>query len=125
MKNKCSLPWGYHLMLDCSGCNDNIENKREIYNFTVELLKKIKMKGFGKPIIKYLLAGEKNQGYSMIQLITTSNISAHFMDLSGTAYFDVFSCKSFDPDQAEKIIKKYFSPKKIKRQFIKRQAPND
>ena len=25
----------------------------------------------------------------------------------------------------EKIIKKYFAPKKIKRQFIKRQAPND
>ena len=47
------------------------------------------------------------------------------MDLSGTAYFDVFSCKSFDPAQAEKIIKKYFAPKKIKRQFIKRQAPND
>jgi S-adenosylmethionine/arginine decarboxylase-like enzyme len=121
MKNKSA--WGYHLMLDCSGCNDNIKDKRAIETFVKDLLKEVDMKPHGKPLIEYLLPGHKNQGYSMVQLITTSNISAHFMDLDGTAYFDVFSCKKFDPKLAEKIIKKHFAPKKYKVKFLTRQAP--
>jgi len=124
MKNKRSLPWGYHLMLDCSGCNDNIANKSKIFDFNKELIRKIRMKAFGTPTIEYLLSGHKNQGYSLLQLIHTSNISAHFMDLSNTAYFDVFSCKKFDPKAAVQIIKKYFKPKNIKVNFIRRQAPD-
>jgi S-adenosylmethionine/arginine decarboxylase-like enzyme len=121
MKNKSA--WGYHLMLDCSGCNGNIKDKRAIETFVKDLLKAVDMKPHGKPLIEYLLPGQRNQGYSMIQLITTSNISAHFMDLDGTAYFDVFSCKKFDPKLAEKIIKKHFAPKKYKVKFLTRQAP--
>jgi len=121
MKNNSA--WGYHLMLDCSGCNDNIKNKKAIENFIKDLLHTIKMIPHGKPQIEYLLSGHKNQGYSMIQLIKTSNISAHFMDLDGTAYFDIFSCKRFDPKLAEKIIKKHFGPKKYTTKFLTRQAP--
>jgi S-adenosylmethionine/arginine decarboxylase-like enzyme len=122
MKNKSA--WGYHLMLDCSSCNDNIKNKKAIQIFIKDLIRTIKMVPHGKPLIEYLLPGHKNQGYSMIQLIKTSNISAHFMDLNGTAYFDIFSCKKFNPKLAEKIIKKHFGPKKYKIKFLTRQAPN-
>jgi hypothetical protein len=45
------------------------------------------------------------------------------MDLDGTAYFDIFSCKKFNPKLAEKIIKKHFGPKKYKIKFMTRQAP--
>jgi S-adenosylmethionine/arginine decarboxylase-like enzyme len=45
------------------------------------------------------------------------------MELNGTAYFDIFSCKTFDPKAAEKVIKKYFAPKKYKVKFLTRQAP--
>jgi S-adenosylmethionine/arginine decarboxylase-like enzyme len=110
-------------MLDCSSCNDNIKSKKAINIFIKDLLHAIKMIPHGKPLIEYLLPGHKNQGYSMIQLIKTSNISAHFMDLDGTAYFDIFSCKKFNPKLAEKIIKKHFSPKKYKIKFLTRQAP--
>lgn len=110
-------------MLDCSGCNDNIKNKKAIELFVNDLILKIKMIPHGKPIIEYLLSGHENQGYSMVQLIHTSNISAHFMELNGTAYFDIFSCKKFNPKLAEKIIKKHFDPKKYKIRFLPRQAP--
>ena len=113
--------WGYHLMLDCSGCH-NIDNREHIYNFVNDLIIQIDMTAHGEPVIEYLLPGDPNQGYSLMQLITTSNICGHFMELNGTAYFDVFSCKEFDPKIVKTVVKKYFDPKKIKSKLIKRQA---
>ncbi len=108
-------------MLDCSGCK-NIDNKENIYNFVKELVKRIDMEAHGEPIIEYLLPGDPKQGYSLLQLITTSNISAHFMELDGTAYFDVFSCKEFDTDIAKSVVTEYFDPKKIRVNFLTRHA---
>ena len=113
--------WGYHLILDCSGCQD-INDKDQIYNFVKDLIQQIDMIAHGEPVIEYLLPGEPNQGYSLMQLITTSNICGHFMELDGTAYFDVFSCKEFNPATVKKVVKHYFNPKKIKSKLIKRQA---
>jgi S-adenosylmethionine/arginine decarboxylase-like enzyme len=113
--------WGYHLMVDCSGCS-NIESRDQIYNFVKDLTIRIGMQAHGEPVIEYLLPGDINQGYSLMQLITTSNICGHFMELNGTAYFDVFSCKEFDPKTVKRVIKDYFNPKKIKSKLIKRQA---
>jgi S-adenosylmethionine/arginine decarboxylase-like enzyme len=113
--------WGYHLMLDCSGCCD-INDQNQIYSFVKDLIQQIDMVAHGEPVIEYLLPGEPNQGYSLMQLITTSNICGHFMELDGTAYFDVFSCKEFDSATVEKVVKHYFNPKKIKSKLIKRQA---
>jgi hypothetical protein len=33
----------------------------------------------------------------MYQLIETSNLSGHFVDDTKDIYFDVFSCKQYDP----------------------------
>jgi S-adenosylmethionine/arginine decarboxylase-like enzyme len=76
----------------------------------------------GEPIIEHLLPGESKQGYSLMQLITTSNICAHFMELDGTAYFDIFSCKEYDIDLAQKIVQQYFAPEKMRVNFITRHA---
>jgi S-adenosylmethionine/arginine decarboxylase-like enzyme len=80
------------------------------------------MVAHGEPVIEYLLPGDPNQGYSLMQLITTSNICGHFMELDGTAYFDVFSCKDFDPVTVKKVVNSYFNPIKIKSKLIKRRA---
>jgi S-adenosylmethionine/arginine decarboxylase-like enzyme len=80
------------------------------------------MVAVGKPIIKYLCEDDPKSGYSLVQLIQTSNITAHFMDQDHTAYFDVFSCKEFDPAIVEAIVNKYFSPTNIKSNFLTRQA---
>ena len=114
--------FGYHLMLDCSGCNNNIASRDSIYNFTIDLVNRIDMIAHGEPIIEYLLLGDPKQGYSMLQLITTSNIAGHFMELDGTAYFDVFSCKVFDIEIAKSVVEEYFAPKKMRVNFITRNA---
>lgn len=115
------LYWGYHLLLDCSGC-EQIHLKDNIYNFIKDLVPSIDMIAHGEPIIEHLLAGDPKQGYSLMQLITTSNICAHFMELDGTAYFDIFSCKEFDIEKAKEIVIKYFNPKSIRVNFITRHA---
>lgn len=114
--------WGYHLMLDCSGCNNNIADRDQIYRFTKDLVERIDMTAHGEPIIEHLLQGDPKQGYSMMQLITTSNICAHFMELDGTAYFDIFSCKPFNIDIAQDVVKEYFNPAKLRVNFITRHA---
>ena len=96
--------WGYHLMLDCSGCT-GIDDRENIYNFIKDLVPRIDMLAHGDPIIEHLLPGDPKQGYSLMQLITTSNICAHFMELDGTAYFDIFSCKQFDLELAQDVVR--------------------
>jgi len=113
--------WGYHLMLDCSGCK-NIDKRDVIYKFTKDLIERIDMTAHGEPIIEYLLPGDPKQGYSLLQLITTSNIAGHFMELDGTAYFDVFSCKTFDIEIVKQVVHEYFQPGKMRVNFITRHA---
>jgi len=113
--------FGYHLMLDCSGC-ENIDSRDNIYNFVKELVKRIDMTAHGEPIIEYLLPGDPKQGFSLMQLITTSNISGHFMELDGTAYFDIFSCKTFDIEDAKNVVNEFFNPKKMRVNFVTRHA---
>jgi S-adenosylmethionine decarboxylase len=114
--------WGYHLILDCSGCNKNISNADVIYDFVDELVNAIDMKAVGEPIIEMLLKGEDNQGYSLMQLIETSNICGHFVDKDKSAYIDVFSCKEFDTNTVKDVIEKFFNPSIMKDTFLKRQA---
>jgi S-adenosylmethionine/arginine decarboxylase-like enzyme len=116
------MAWGYHLLLDCAGCNNRITDKEHIKNFVSELVTKIDMIAVGDPVIEFLLPGEPNQGYSLMQLIVTSNITAHFIDSNNTAYIDIFSCKDYNQDIAKSIVMDYFNPTSIKETFIQRQA---
>jgi S-adenosylmethionine/arginine decarboxylase-like enzyme len=114
--------WGYHLILDCSGCNNSTKDKETIYQFVKQLINDIEMIAVGEPVIEYLSPTEENSGYSLMQMIMTSNITAHFVDSTQSAYIDVFSCKEFDNSVVIDLVKKYFSPKKIKTTFLTRHA---
>ncbi len=114
--------WGYNLLLDCAECNYNIYNKDMISTFAKILVKEIDMVAYGEPIVEFMLKGDPKQGYSLVQLITTSSITGHFMDFDRTAYIDIFSCKEFDVDIAEKVVKSFFEPKRMRRNFITRDA---
>lgn len=115
--------WGYHLMLDCSGCDiGSIASRDNIYDFVKDLVSRIDMTAYGEPVIEHLLPGDPKQGYSLMQLITTSNICGHFMELDGTAYFDIFSCKPFDIEVAKMVVNEYFQPSRVRVNFLTRHA---
>lgn len=115
-------PWGYHLLLDCGGLNSNITSSEEIKKFIVDLVNRINMQAVGDPVIEHLLPNTDNSGYSVFQMIQTSNITAHFTDKQFTGYIDVFSCKEFDPEIVIEVVKQYFNPDKINTRFLTRQA---
>ena len=52
--------WGYHLILDCSGCDHGaITDPDHIYNFVKQLVKDIDMVAFGEPQIVKFGSGDK------------------------------------------------------------------
>lgn len=113
--------WGYHYLLDCSGCK-NITDEQHIRDFCKTLVNNIDMIALGDPQLEYCLEGTDNEGYSLLQLITTSNITAHFVTKNNTAYIDVFSCKKFDTETVNNVVQQYFNPTQIKRTFLTRHA---
>lgn len=116
--------WGYHLILDVAGCNpDAISSKENIEAFVKDLVQKIDMVPYGEPQIIHFGSGNK-LGYTMVQLIETSNICAHFVEENNTFYLDVFSCKTFDPDTVVETARAYFGFLKYNVAFIERQAPD-
>jgi S-adenosylmethionine decarboxylase len=116
--------WGYHLMVDCSKCNkEKVKDLAHIKKFINSVVKTCKMKKLGDLKVENLQSGNKKlYGYSVVQLIHTSSIVCHLMDESGDVYIDIFSCKEFNVDNVIDIINKYFSPKKMNKHFLLRDA---
>jgi hypothetical protein len=79
------------------------------------------MKAYGPPRIVMFGAGDK-KGYTLVQLIETSNITCRFSEDTGAAYLDVFSCKAFPRHVALEIFDKYFHPQSKRVRFFHRQA---
>lgn len=119
-----SIYWGYHLMLDCAGCDKaSITSRENIYNFTKELVKRIDMVAFGEPVIEHFATHDPQKaGFSMVQLIETSNVCAHFVDRDNTMYLDVFSCKPFDNDVVIATVKEFFQSQTERINYITRHA---
>lgn len=115
--------WGYHLIIDASRCiGTQIRCKANIDLFAKSLVKKIDMVAYGEPQIQHFGSGNK-AGYTLVQLIETSNICAHFVEETDDMYLDVFSCKPFNPLDVEVMVQLHFSPKMVNRVFLNRQAP--
>ena len=93
-----------------------------IGNFTKDLVKRIDMVAYGDPQIVMFGTGNK-KGYTLIQLIETSNIAAHFVEENNTMYLDVFSCKDFDPAIVKEVVREYFDAQRFSSRVFLRQAP--
>lgn len=116
--------WGYSTLLDCGGCDlEAITNPDTLKAWVKELVNRIDMVPYGEPQIIHFGKNEYHlAGWTVIQLIETSNIIAHFNDNTGEGYIDIFSCKSYDIDDAISVVVEYFNPTKIRKSFLTRQA---
>ncbi len=101
--------WGVSSSIDIYNCDpDKIRSAENIRRFVAELCELIEMKRFGETLVINFGEDERVAGYSMVQLIETSLISAHFSNLTNTTYLDVFSCKSYDPEIVKEFSQTYF-----------------
>jgi S-adenosylmethionine/arginine decarboxylase-like enzyme len=114
--------WGHHLLLNARRCSPaTIRSKQQIEQFTHELVKKIDMVAYGQPNVVMFGTGNK-KGYTLVQLIETSNITGHFVEETDDMYLDVFSCKDFDPETVKEVVDWYFSPRSVDTKFVSRDA---
>jgi len=100
--------WGLSTSIDLYGCDPiKIRDKDMLYNWVIQLCELIDMKRFGEPTIVHF-GHDGKEGYSVIQLIETSCITAHFAEDTNAAYIDVFSCKDYIPETVATFCADYF-----------------
>ena len=101
--------WGIASSIDIYDCDpEKIRSAAYIRQFVIDLCDLIEMKRFGETQVVHFGEDERVAGYSMVQLIETSLISAHFANLTNVTYLDVFSCKPYDPDVVAEFACNYF-----------------
>ncbi len=119
-KKKKEITYGWELILNLYECESAIiSSKKKIQEYVDKLCKLIKMEKYGKAWIPYF--GHKKphtKGYSLVQLIETSSITAHFSEYKKSAYINIFSCKAYDHKKAKEFTKKFFKAKRMKTHFI-------
>ena len=115
--------WGKHLILDAAKCAPRlIRDPLVIANFARTLVKRIDMVPYDEPQVVLFGSGNK-KGYTLVQLIETSNITAHFVEENNSMYLDVFSCKDFEPSVVQEAVDEFFDAKRFKTTVLLRQAP--
>ena len=101
--------WGIASAIDIYDCDPlKIRDAEYIRRFVAELCELIDMKRFGDTQIVHFGEDERVAGFSMVQFIETSLISAHFANQTNTVYLDVFSCKPYDTEAARSFSQSYF-----------------
>jgi len=111
MKNKI---WGQTMSIDLSGCDYALLiNPKKLKEFVKKLCKEIKMISHGQPVIERFGVG-KLEGWSLMQFIETSTITAHLDEFGLRAFIDIFTCKRFNVNKAKRFCQKFFKAKKIR-----------
>lgn len=120
-------PYGYELILDLHECDVTTFNRESLDAYFEKLCKAIDMKkcerywwdDVGVPE-EERQTSPHTKGTSAVQFILTSTIVVHTLDLLKAVYINIFSCKSYDKNMAERITKEWFGAKECRTHFIER-----
>jgi S-adenosylmethionine/arginine decarboxylase-like enzyme len=124
LKNgKTDNNFGQELVLNLYDCDaKKISSEESIRGFVIKLCDEIiLMKRYGDALIPHF--GHDNpvtSGYSLVQLIETSSITAHFSEYKKAVYLNIFSCKWFDPGKAREFSRKWFGAKRVESRLLER-----
>ena len=114
-KSQTHAAWGISTAVDIYGCNPNtIRSREQIVRFTHQLCDLLGVKRFGETQVVRFGDDPRVYGYSMVQLIETSLVSAHFAEDSNAVYLDIFSCKWYDAEAAGEFARRYFGGQSVR-----------
>lgn len=137
------MAWGYHLAINLKKCAQHgaiFKGKSQMkiahpimQTFVDDQVKEIDMTKYGPMILEHFGTNVENSqkdltkddsknisGYTMYQMIETSNISGHFVDNTQDIYLDVFSCKEFDEKSTVDWLNNYFKPEEHNYEYLVR-----
>jgi len=114
--------YGIELVVDLYNCNyETITSRAKLRQFASEICKVIKMKPYGEPLIPdFGFSLAKTAGPSMVQLIESSSITAHYSPHWRLVCLNIFTCKTFDPEKAFKFAREFFGAERSVAYLIKR-----
>ncbi|MBM3229714.1 adenosylmethionine decarboxylase [Candidatus Parvarchaeota archaeon] len=114
--------FGPHLTLDLYGCSKKkLKDVNFVYSFLDELPGQVGMTKIMPPYaFSYNGVKPEDWGVSGIVLIAESHISVHTFVEKEYASIDIFSCKDFDVEKAEKAIVSKFEAKAYEKNFMMR-----
>ena len=120
-------PYGFELILDLHDCDVSTFNRKSIKVYFEKLCDAIDMKRCDLHFWDDLGVPEDERqtsphtkGTSAVQFILTSNITIHTLDLLKAVYVNIFSCKPYDKELAEKLTIDWFKAKICRSNFIER-----
>jgi len=105
--------WGRSCSVDLHGLDDSLIHPEYIRKYVRKLCTLLNMKRHGPTEIGRFGKG-KLRGYSMMQFIETSSITAHFDDKGHRAFIDIFSCKQFNPRKVARFSQKFFKAQDVR-----------
>ena len=119
--------YGFELIMDLHGCDVSTFTRQSLKEYFTKLCQAIDM----ERCELYFwddegVAPEEQQtsphtkGVSAVQFILTSSIVIHTLELLKAAYVNIFSCKAFDREVAEKLTREWFGAKECRATFIER-----
>ena len=119
--------YGYELILDLHECDVSKFSRESIKGYMKTICDAIGMEREDLHFWDYEGIPEEEipedahlLGTTAVQFITTSNIVIHTLDLLKAVYVNIFSCRKYDTELAEKITKEWFGAKECKTHFIER-----
>ena len=111
-KMKALPEWGTTLSLDLHECEaQKIRDKNYIVQYVSALCRLIRVRRFGVAQVVRFGRSPRIAGYSLVQLIESSLVSGHFVEVSNSAYIDIFSCKKYDQGEATRFTVDFFGAK--------------
>lgn len=120
-------PYGFELILDLHGCNVSAFSRPSLEGYFIKVCEAIDMERCelyfwddeGVPPEEQQTAPH-TKGISAVQFILTSSIVIHTLEFLEAAYVNIFSCKAFDREVAEKLTKEWFGVEECRATFIER-----
>ncbi len=120
--------YGQELILDLHGCDVGLFNRRELTRYFIRLCELVDMERCDLHFWddEGVAEDEKQtspqtKGTSAVQFILTSSVMIHTLDLLGSAYINIFSCKAFDDDVAADFTRGFFGGRIVGRHAIERK----
>jgi S-adenosylmethionine/arginine decarboxylase-like enzyme len=114
--------WGLSACIDLYNCDLALmQDAPAIKEFVVQLCDQIGVRRYGETHVVNFGDDPRIAGFSMVQLIETSLVSAHFANASRAIYLDVFSCAPYDPEAVAAFAREYFKAERLSLRAIERR----
>ena len=119
--------YGIETIIDLQGCNTSRFNRKDIKVYFLQACKLLDV----SPEVCYFWddfrvpperrqTNPKTKGTTAIQFILTSNITIHTLDLLGTVFINIFSCKNYNVKLLEEFTARFFGSSKHRTTVIER-----